>query len=201
MLHHLHRSTEDSSAEVRLAIPEAALEAVGPAADERSRGDDLALVLLVGDDLGDLRLDILGVLGLTSDPGKGLDGVFDAATLDKVSGRVGEEEQTTSEDDGPRELEADGDLVGLHAVEVLGSVDDAGSEEETDGDAELVTGDEGTANLLGALIELLAWCCEGSVDESGLTISDMYRITMADSKPTPIPAMRRPTTMQARASP
>ena len=62
LLHHLHRSTEDSSAEVRLAIPEAALEAVGPAADKGCRRDDLALVLLVGDDLGDLRLDVLGVL-------------------------------------------------------------------------------------------------------------------------------------------
>jgi hypothetical protein len=34
-----------------------------------------------------------------------------------------------------------------------------------------------------------------------LTISDMYRITMADSKPTPIPAMRRPATMAARGLP
>lgn len=166
LLHHLHRSTEDSSAEVRLAIPEAALEAVGPAADKRSRGDDLALVLLVGDDLGDLRLDVLGVLGLASDSGKGVDGVLNAATLDEVSGRVGEEEETTGEDDGPGELETDGDLVGLHAVEVLGSVDDTGSEEETDGDAELVTGDESTTNLLGALTKLLAWCCEGSVRRS-----------------------------------
>lgn len=150
LLHHLHRSTEDSSAEVRLAIPEAALEAVGPAADKGCRRDDLALVLLVGDDLGDLRLDVLGVLRLASDLGKGVDGVFNAATLDEVSGRVGEEEETTGEDDGPGELETDGDLVGLHAVEVLGSVDDTGSEEETDGDAELVTGDESTTNLLGA---------------------------------------------------
>lgn len=150
LLHHLHRSTEDGSAKVRLAIPEAALEAVGPAAEPSSIGDDLALVLLVGDDLGDLRLDVLGVLRLATDSGEGFDGVLDAATLDEVSRRVGEEEETTAEDDGPGELETDGDLVGLHAVEVLGSVDDAGSEEETDGDAELVTGDEGTADLLGA---------------------------------------------------
>lgn len=151
LLHHLKRGTEDSSAKVRLAIPEAALEAVGPAADPRGRGNDLALVLLVGDNLSQLGLDILGVLGLTADTGEGVNGVFDAAPLDKVSGRVREEQETTTEDDSPGELDGDGDAVGAGAVEVLGSVDNAGGEQQTDGDAELVTSDESTANLAGAL--------------------------------------------------
>jgi hypothetical protein len=153
LLHHLHRSTEDSSAKVRLAIPEAALEAVGPAAEPRGGGNDLSLVLLVGDDLGDLRLDVLGILGLTTDTGKSIDSVFDSALLDEVSGGVGEEEETTTQDDSPGELKTDGDLVRLHAVILLGAVDDAGGEEETDGDTELVTGDESTTDLLGALEE------------------------------------------------
>lgn len=150
LLHHLHGGTEDGSAEVGLAIPEAALEAVGPRAEPRGGGDDLALVLLVGDDLGNLRLDVLGVLGLTTDTGESVDSLFDLTALDEVARRVGEEEETDSEDDSPGELDADGDLVGLHGVHVFGSVDDAGGEEQTDGDAELVTGDESTTDTLGA---------------------------------------------------
>jgi hypothetical protein len=150
LLHHLHGGTEDGSAEVRLAVPERTLEAVGPRAEPRGGGDHLALVLLVGDDLGNLRLDVLGVLGLTTDARKSVNSLFDLATLDKVSGRVGEEEETTSKDDSPGELDTDGDLVRLHGVELLSSVDDAGGEEETDGDTELVTGDESTTNTLGA---------------------------------------------------
>lgn len=113
----------------------------------------MALVLLVGDDLGDLRLNVLGVLGLTTDTGKGIDSVFDSALLDEVSGGVGEEEETTTKDDSPGELNTNGDLVRLHAVVLLGTVDDTGGEEETDGDTELVTGDESTTDLLGALEE------------------------------------------------
>ena len=151
LLHHLKRGTEDSSAKVRLAIPEAALEALSPAADPRGGGNDLALILLVGDNLSQLSLDILGVLGLTTNTGEGVNGVFDAAPLDKVSGRVGEEQETTTEDDSPGELNGDGNAVGLGAVEVLGSVDDAGGEKQTDGDAELVSSDKSTTNLARAL--------------------------------------------------
>jgi hypothetical protein len=165
LLHHLHRSTEDGSAEVRLAIPEAALEAVGPRAEPRGGGNDLALVLLVGDDLGNLRLDVLGVLGLTTDTGESVDSLLDLTTLDEVSRRVGEEEETNSEDDSPGELKTNGDLVRLHGVEVLGSVDDAGGEEETDGDTELVTGDKSTTDLLGALEKKLL--ARGNGSESG----------------------------------
>lgn len=151
LLHHLHGGTEDGSAEVGLAVPEAALEAVGPRTEPGGGRNHLALVLLVGDDLSNLRLDVLGVLGLTTDTGEGVDSLLDLTTLDVVSRRVREEEKTTTEDDSPGELDTDGDLVRLHGVEVLGSVDDTGGEEETDGDAELVTGDESTTDLLGAL--------------------------------------------------
>lgn len=150
LLHHLKRSTEDSSAEVRLGVPEATLEAVGPAAEPGGVGNDLALVLLVGDNLSNFGLDKLGVLGLTTDTGEGVDSIFNAATLDEESRRVGKEEETTTEDNSPGELDANGDLVRLHAVEVLGCVDDARGEHNTDGDAELVTGNESTTNLLGA---------------------------------------------------
>lgn len=111
LLHHLHGGTEDGSAKVRLGVPERTLEAVGPRAEPSGGGDHLTLVLLVGDDLGNLRLDVLGVLGLTTDARKSINSLFDLTALDEVSGRVGEEEETTSKDDSPGELDTDGDLV------------------------------------------------------------------------------------------
>jgi hypothetical protein len=49
----------------------------------------------------------------------------------------------------PEELDTDGDSVGSGIGSVLGGVDDTGCEEETDGDAELVAGDDGTSDLSG----------------------------------------------------
>lgn len=151
LLHHLQRSTKDGSAQVRLGLEKRALEAVGPGTEPRSVGDESTLVLLVGDDLGDLTLDILGVAGLATDARESTDSVFDSALLDKVSGGVGEENKTTTEDDSPGELDTDGDAVRGRAVNIAAAVDDAGGKEETDCDAELVTRDEGTADLARAL--------------------------------------------------
>lgn len=151
LLHHLERGTEDGSSKVGLGGPETALEAVGPAAEPGGVGDQSTLVLLVGNNLSNLSLDELGVLGLAADARQGVNGSRDITLLDVVSWGVGEEEETTTEDDSPGELETDGDAVGVGAVEALGAVDDARGEKETNGDAELVTGDEGTTNLFGAL--------------------------------------------------
>jgi hypothetical protein len=46
-------------------------------------------------------------------------------------------------------LNGDRDTVRASVVTVLGGLVDAGGEEETDGDSELVAGDDGTTNLLG----------------------------------------------------
>lgn len=76
---------------------------------------------------------------------------FDVSSLDIVSWRVWEEEETDSEDDTPEELNADWDSVSTGVGSVRGRVDDTRCEQDTDGDTELVTGDQGTSNFLGAL--------------------------------------------------
>lgn len=155
LLHHLKGSTEDGSSEVGAASPEAALEAVGPAAEPGGVGDELALVLLIGDDFRKLGLHVLGVTGLAADTSEGASGLVNLAALDEVARRVGKEEEAAAKDDGPRELDGDGNAVRSGAIDSLGAVDDAGGEQETDGDAELVTSDESTTDLARALRRVL----------------------------------------------
>lgn len=156
MLHHLDGGTEDSAAKVGLGLPEAALEAVGPAAEPGGGGDQSTLVLLVGDNLSELALDVDGVLGLTTDASEGVDSAGNVTLLDEVARGVGEEHETTSEDEGPGELNGNGNAVSTSVITALGGVNDARGEQNTDGDAELVTSDESTTDLAGALIWRLA---------------------------------------------
>lgn len=151
LLHHLKRSTKDGSAEVRLCFPEAALETVGPAAEPGGVGDESTLVFLIGNNLSQLGLDELGVGGLATNAAERRSSSVDSASLDKVSRRVGKEHKTTAKDNSPDELKTDGDAVGGLGLELLGAVDDTGGEEETDGDAELISGNEGTTDLARAL--------------------------------------------------
>lgn len=151
MLHHLKRGTEDSLAEVGVGLPERTLEAVGPRAEPGGGGDELTLVLLVGDNLSKLDLDVLGVGVLATKTGQRVGGSSEVTLLDEVAGRVGETHETTGEDDSPDKLDGDGNTVSTSILPVLSSVDDARSKHETDGDAELVTGDQGTTDLARAL--------------------------------------------------
>lgn len=149
LLHHLEDYAEDSAADVGGALEDGAVEAVGPALEVGGLRDDLHLVLVVGDDLGELVLDVVGVNWLATNGCEGLGGELELALLDEETGRLGQEEETSREDDGPQELHGDGDTVRSGIIAVLGGVDNAVGEEDTDGDAELVTGHEGTADLLG----------------------------------------------------
>lgn len=151
LLHHLKRGTEDSLAEVRVGLPEGTLEAVGPRAEPSGGGNKLTLVLLVGDNLGKLDLDVLGVGVLATELGQGVGGSSEVTLLDEVAGRVGKAHETTGEDDSPDELNSDGNAINTRVGPLLGSVNDASGKHETDGDAELVTGDEGTTDLARAL--------------------------------------------------
>jgi hypothetical protein len=155
LLHHLDGGTEDSAAKVGLGLPEAALEAVGPAAEPGGGGDQSTLVLLVGDNLSKLALDVDGVLRLATDTRQGVDCAGNITLLDEVARGVGKEHETSSEDDGPGELDGDGNAVSTSVITALGGVDDDGGEQNTNGDAELVTSDEGTTDLAGALHRLL----------------------------------------------
>ena len=150
LLHHLQRGTEDGLAQVGALLPERTLEAVGPARNPASGGDHGTLVLLVGDDLRKLGLDVVRVSGLATESGQGVAGSLDVTALDEVTRRVGEEEETTTENDTEDELDTDGDTVRSSAVDVLGAVVDASSQQETNGDTELVARNESTSDLAGA---------------------------------------------------
>ncbi|KFZ08750.1 hypothetical protein V501_05831 [Pseudogymnoascus sp. VKM F-4519 (FW-2642)] len=149
LLHHLEDYAEDRAADVGGALGDGAVEAVGPAAKVGGLRDDLHLVLVVGDDLGKFVLDVVGLNWLATNGRESLGGVFEPALLDVETGRLGQEEETGREDDGPQELHGNGDAVGSGVVAVLCGVDDTVGEEDTNGDAELVAGHEGTADLLG----------------------------------------------------
>lgn len=151
LLHHLERCSQDGTAQVGLLDPEATGEAVNPAGDDAGLGNDGALVLLVGDNLSQLDLDVGRVLGLSTKSAESVGCAVETANLDEVTWGIWQEHQATSEDDTPEELDGDGDTVGSSIWAALGGVGHAGSEQETDGDAELVTSNEGTTNLSGAL--------------------------------------------------
>lgn len=150
LLHHLHEDTEQGSAEVAAAVEDRSREAVGPALKVASIGDNRLLVLVVGNDLSKLILNIFGFDRLATNRGKGLCCVIEPVFLDIVTRRLGEEEQSESKNESPDELDADRDAVGSGVIPVLGAVDSSVGNQNTDGDAELVSGDEGTANFAGS---------------------------------------------------
>jgi hypothetical protein len=94
---------------------------------------------VVGNDLSKLILDVLGVGGLATNATQGYRGEVELALLDPVAGRLGKQEETNGEDDSPKELDGDRDAVGTSVAAVLGSVNNAVGEQDTNGDAELVT--------------------------------------------------------------
>lgn len=153
LLHHLERSAQDGKTQVGVAPPQATLEAVGPRSEPGGVGDKLALVLLVGDNLSKLNLNVLGLAGLATETGERVGGFVQPAALDKVTGRVGQEDQATSQNGTPDELDANGDSVSLGATDAFGAVYDTRGEQQSDGDAELVASDEGATDLAGALFE------------------------------------------------
>lgn len=158
LLHHLQRGTQDCAADVGRLLEKGTLEAVCPAVEETSAGNDTALVLLVGDDLSKLVLDVLGLGWLTTESLKRSASIFESTLLDVVTWGVGKEEETTGEDDSPGELDTNGNAVRFGTALVLAGVDNAGSEKQTDGNTELVACYESTTNLLWALE---CWLVEG----------------------------------------
>lgn len=150
LLHHLKRGSEDSLAKVGVGLEDRATEAVHPAVDPAASRDERTLVLLIGNDLSKLSFDVLRVLRLTTDAGEGLARLLYPTTLDVVTRGVWQEQKTTTEDETEDELETDRHAVLSGALVVFDAVVDARGEQQTDSDAELVTGDQGTTNLLRA---------------------------------------------------
>ena len=141
LLHHLERGAENGTTQVGLLDREATGEAVHPAGEPPGGWDELSLVFLIGNNFSKLDANIFRVARLTTEAGEGISCSLEVTLLDIVSRRVWEEEETTAEDDSPCKLNGDGDSVCASIGAVLGSVDDDRGEQDTDGDAELVSGD------------------------------------------------------------
>ena len=101
---------------------------------------------MVGDDLSQLILDIVGIDWLPADFGQSLGGSFELALLDKVSWRFGEDEEADGQYDSPKKLNSDWDTVRAGIVAVLSCVDHTVGQEDTDGDTELVSCHDSTTN-------------------------------------------------------
>jgi hypothetical protein len=59
---------------------------------------------VVGDDLGEFRLDVFGVGGLSTDSSESSGSSIDSALLDEPSRGFGEEEESDSEDQADHQL-------------------------------------------------------------------------------------------------
>lgn len=112
LLHHLKRSTEDGTAQVAIGSPEAAFEAVEPAGEVTALGDNLHLVLVIGNDLSQFLLDIFGFNGLTANTGQHIGGLVQISLLHKVTRRFRQNEETSGENQGPCKLQRNRDAVG-----------------------------------------------------------------------------------------
>lgn len=70
MRENIQRSTENGTAEVRASLEERSGEAVGPATKVATLRDNRHLILVVGNDLRELILDVLGVDGVSTKSGE-----------------------------------------------------------------------------------------------------------------------------------
>lgn len=172
LLHHLKRGTEDGTTQVGLLLPERTSEAILPASEPTSIRDDAALVFFVGNNLSNLGFNIFGVTGLATESAESVDGIIDTALLDKVTRRVRQEQKTGTENNGPDVLNANGNTIGSSILAVLGSVDDARRQHETNGNAELVASNESSSDCLGTLCNQLVFEVF-AVNREQLTISLM----------------------------
>lgn len=102
---------------------------------------------MVGNNLGQFLLDIVGFNGLTADTGQHIGSLVQVSLLHKVTRRLREDKKTTSENQGPGKLQSDGDSIGARVVPVLGAIVDTGGQHETNGDAELVARNKSTTDL------------------------------------------------------
>ena len=69
--------------------------------------------------------------------------ILNLALLDKITGSLGEEEETNAENDSPEELYANGDSVGARVGTALSAIDNAVGQEDTDGDFQISVTDAG----------------------------------------------------------
>ena len=147
LLHHLKRSAKDGAAQVGVGLPEAAAEAVEPGVEVIALRNDLELILVVGNDFGKLLLNILGINRLATETGEHVGSTIELASLDEVTWRLRQEKQANAKDESPEHLNGHRDAVGAGVEAILGAVVHAGCKQNTNGNAELVSGDERATDL------------------------------------------------------
>lgn len=74
----------------------------------------------------------------------------ESVLLDQVTRRVWKEQKADSKNETPGELDADRNAVLAGVLAVADSIVDTSRDQETEGDGELVSGDESTTHFLGA---------------------------------------------------
>lgn len=108
------------------------------------------LELVVCTNFGQLRLDSRMVRGQTPQFAKRPRSSLIFPTLDKVARGLRQNEHATNENNGPGELNRDGDAVGPRVHAQRRGVIDYGSQEQPNGDGELVSADNSAANPFGS---------------------------------------------------
>lgn len=113
------------------------------------------LVLVVGSDLSQL-LNEGRVVNVEAAKGRErLGSPFWATLLDEPTRSLGKPDATSEEDNGPGELDSNGNAVRASVVPVLGGIVDDGSKQKTNGDGKLVATDNGTTDPLGGSLGLV----------------------------------------------
>ena len=107
---------------------------------------------MVGNNLGEFILHVVGIDRLATESSKDFGCVIELPTLDVPARRLRQEGNTTAEDQSPEHLKANGDTVRSGVPTVLSAVVNASCKEQANGDGELVARDNGTANLAGGAL-------------------------------------------------
>lgn len=130
-------------------------------------GDGAQLDVVLGAQLGldvlDLGVDGIVVLTGTMDVAERLDSALPLAARKVVARRLREELDADTQADGPQESDAEDDAPGGRAVHLVlvGAVVEAGSQEDTHGDEQLVAADQGTADPRRSSLSLVHGDKEG----------------------------------------
>lgn len=103
---------------------------------------------MIGNDLGKFVLDILRIDVLAAYRRQRPCRVLEFPLLDKVPGTFGEEKETGSKNESPEELNGNGDAIGARVISVLSRVAHDIGEQDSEGDAEIVAGDQGSTHFL-----------------------------------------------------
>jgi hypothetical protein len=93
---------------------------------------------VICDDFRELGLNEFGASVLVPKALEDAGGLVELPFHDEVTWGFREPEETSGEDQGPKELKSHGDTVRSCVHSVLGGVVDAGCQEEADGDGKLV---------------------------------------------------------------